>query len=90
MMNTKNEYSPLQEMGGPVRHALGEIKEFARQEPVAAIAAVCAIGAVIKLLPRRWLAGTASVLGTALVRPALLSLGLSKALELYSHKKHPS
>jgi hypothetical protein len=66
-----------------LQKVLTEIKEFTRQEPVAAVAAVCAVGLLVKLVPRSWVMGTVAIVGTALIKPALLSLGMTKAMELY-------
>lgn len=78
--------SPIHNAPGPVRKALREITQFAKHEPLAAVAAVCAVGLLAKLLPTRWIVATATVATTALVRPALVSLGLTKAMELYFQK----
>ena len=46
------------------------------------MAAAVGAGLLINLLPTRWVAGTAAVVGALLVRPVLLSLGVTKAMEL--------
>ena len=66
-----------------LKKVLTDIREFTRAEPVATVAAVCAVGLFLKLVPRSWIVGTVGVVGTALLRPALLSLGMTKAVELY-------
>ncbi len=65
---------------------LGDIKQFARREPGQAMAAAVGVGLLINLLPTRMVAGTAAVMGAMLVRPVLLSLGVTKALELCCQK----
>lgn len=67
---------------------LMDVREFTRAEPVATVAAVCAVGLLVKLVPRSWIVGTVGVVGTALIRPALLSLGMTKAMELYLQRPH--
>ena len=58
------------------------LKAFARREPVQAIAIAVGAGLLINVLPKRVVAGTAVTLGSAVLQPALLALGLTKALEL--------
>ena len=65
---------------------LGELKQFARREPGQAVAAAVGVGLLINLLPTRLVAGTAAVMGAMLVRPVLLSLGVTKAMELCCQK----
>lgn len=69
-----------------VRQMLGDIKEFACREPVKAVAAAFGTGLLINLLPTRAVIGTATVLGATLMRPVLLTLGLTKAMELCCQK----
>ena len=65
---------------------LGDIKDFAGREPVKAAAAAFGVGLLINLLPRRAVVGTASAVGAVLLRPLLLSLGATKAMELCCQK----
>lgn len=65
-----------------IAHLVGEVKEFARREPVATVAVACGVGLLVHLLPNKWVAGAATALGAMLVRPVILSLGLTKAVEL--------
>lgn len=59
-----------------------EMKDFAKREPLTAVAAVATVGLLIKLVPNRWLVTAVGVVGTALVRPAVLSLAFTKAMEM--------
>lgn len=79
-----NEPSPLpnQPLDLSARGIWHELKDFAQREPMTAVAAVATVGLLIKLLPNRWLVTTASVVGTALVRPAILTLAVTKLMEL--------
>ena len=70
------------------KQILTDVREFILKEPVATVAAVCAVGLLVKLLPRAWVVGTVGVVGTALIKPALLSLGMTKAVELYLQRPH--
>ena len=63
-------------------HQLDDLKAFARREPIQAMAIAVGAGLLINLLPKRAVVGTATTLGSALLHPALLALGLTKALEL--------
>jgi hypothetical protein len=77
-----NHEQPFQPAESCLRHTLADIKNFARREPGQAMAAAVGAGLIINLLPTRWVAGTAAVVGALLVRPVLLSLGVTKAMEL--------
>ena len=79
-----NEPTPLQNqpLDLSARGMWHELKDFAQREPMTAVAAVATVGLLIKLLPNRWLVTTASVVGSALVRPAILTLAVTKLMEL--------
>jgi hypothetical protein len=77
-----NHEHPCQPAESCLRRSLAELKTFARREPGQAMAAAVGAGLLINLLPTRWVAGTAAVVGALLVRPVLLSLGVTKAMEL--------
>ncbi len=83
-----NHEQPCQPAESCLRRSLAELKTFARREPGQAMAAAVGAGLLINLLPTRWVAGTAAVVGAMLVRPVLLSLGVTKAMELCC--KNPS
>lgn len=69
-----------------IRRTLGDLTEFSRREPAQAFAAAVGVGLLINLLPARMVAGTVAIIGAALVRPVLLSLGVTKAMELCCQK----
>ena len=71
-----------------LKQGLTDVRKFIFKEPAAAVAAVCAVGLLVKLLPRSWVVGTVGVVGTALIKPALISLGMTKAVELYLQRPH--
>lgn len=77
-----NREQPVQPVEFCLRRSLADIKTFAQREPGQAVAAAIGAGLLINLLPTRLVAGTAAAVGALLVRPVLLSLGLTKALEL--------
>jgi hypothetical protein len=60
-----------------------EMKSFAQREPLTAVAAVVTVGLLLKLLPNRWLVTTGTVIGGALIRPAILSLALTQVMQRY-------
>ncbi|MFN0076009.1 MAG: hypothetical protein ACKVY0_06005 [Prosthecobacter sp.] len=84
-----NDPSPAAPVEFCLRRTLDDIKAFARREPGTAVAAALGVGLLINLLPTRVLAGTVTVVGAALVRPVLLSLGVTKAMELCCQKNPP-
>ncbi len=69
-----------------IRRALDDLKEFSHREPAQAFAAAIGVGLLINLLPSRMVVGTAAIVGATLVRPVLLSLGVTKAMELCCQK----
>jgi hypothetical protein len=81
-----NEIPPPPPLEFSVRRTLGDLKEFARREPAQAVAAAIGVGLLINLLPSRMVTGTVAIVGAALVRPVLLSLGVTKAMELCCQK----
>lgn len=81
MMNDFQPGQPLPSVRFRVRRTLDELKEFAFREPAKAAAAAFGVGLLLKLLPSRALVGTAAAVGVTFMRPALLSLGVFKAVE---------
>lgn len=65
---------------------LGDIKEFARREPAKAVAAAFGTGLLINMLPTRAVIGTVTAVGVMFMRPVLLSLGVTKVMELCCQK----
>ena len=66
---------------------IAEIEDFARREPTQAVAVAFGVGLLVHLVPTRILVGTVTALGALLVRPVLLTLGLTKAMELCQNCK---
>ena len=79
---TMNHENPFQPAEFCVRRTLADIKAFAQREPGQAVAAAVGVGLLINLLPPRFLVGAATVVGATLVRPLLLTLGVTKVMEL--------
>jgi len=77
-----NNEKPFQPAEFCIRRTLADIKAFAQREPAQAVAAAVGVGLLINLLPPRLLVGAATVVGATLVRPLLLSLGVTKVMEL--------
>lgn len=65
-----------------LRNRLQDLKAYAHHQPLQAVAAAFGVGLLINLLPARAVAGTVSMLGGALLKPVLISLGITKAIEL--------
>ncbi|MCF7785483.1 MAG: hypothetical protein K9N47_05130 [Prosthecobacter sp.] len=85
-----NPEQPVQPAEFCLRRTLADIKSFAQREPGQAVAAAVGAGLLINMLPTRWVAGTAAVVGAMLVRPVLLSLGVTKAMELCCQNSSPN
>lgn len=81
-----NVDQPTQPCAITARRLLGEMKEFATREPGKAVAAAFGLGLLINLLPTRAVVGTLTVIGATLIRPVLLTLGATKAMELCCQK----
>ncbi len=84
-----NDKSPTEPVEFCIQRTLDDIKTFARREPVKVVAAALGVGLLINLLPARAVVGTVTIIGAALVRPVLLSLGVTKAMELCYQKNPP-
>lgn len=72
------------------RQMMAEIQELARKEPTKAVAVAFGVGLLVHLVPTRFLVGTVTAVGALLVRPVLLTLGLTKAVELCQNCKTTS
>lgn len=69
---------------------LGDCWLFARREPGIIQAGAFAAGLLVNLLPARWVAGTFTVLDSALIRPTLMPLVSIKTFELcFQNKPNP-
>ncbi len=66
-----------------------EAEDFARREPVKAVASAAGAGLLLHLLPIRAILGALLAIVFALARPLLLFLGLLKAWEMCPCKKEP-
>ena len=67
-------------------HVLERADEFARRKPTHATVTAFGAGFLLNLLPLGAIAATTVDVAFSLVRPALLSLGLFRALELLRNK----
>lgn len=85
-MLVMNEDPPKQTVELAAKRLLGDLRDYARREPVKAAAAAFGAGVMINLLPTRVLVTSVSAVAGALLRPALLSLGVIKSLELCCRK----
>lgn len=85
-MNDDQYIKPVEPVEFCLRRMLGELQDFARREPATTVAAAVGAGLLINLLPTRAVVGTVTVLGALLIRPVLLSLGVTKAMELCCQK----
>jgi len=74
--------APARDLSCQLRSKLHDIKAFAQREPAQAVAVAFGVGLLVNLLPTRVVAGMVSTVGAALLRPMLISLGITKAIEL--------
>ena len=88
-ISTMNEDPPMQTVELCAKRLLGDLRDYASREPVKAAAAAFGAGVMINLLPTRVLVASAAAVASALLRPALLSLGVIKSLELCCRKPAP-
>lgn len=73
---------PPRDLACLLRSKLSFIKDYVKREPTQAVALAFGVGLLINLLPTRVVAETVSIVGAALLRPVLISLGITKAIEL--------
>lgn len=73
---------PERDFASLLRSKLQDLKDYSKREPTQAVALAFGIGLLINLLPTRVVAGTVSTVGAAMLRPVLISLGITKAIEL--------
>jgi hypothetical protein len=61
---------------------LEDLKDLAKQNPMATAASAFGVVLLIDLLPTRLVTSAVAIAGVALLRPVLFSLGVIKAVEL--------
>ena len=85
-MNEEQHTAPVETA---VHRLVSRAEDYARREPAKAAAAAFGAGFLLNVIPSRFLVGTVTALAVPLVRPALITLGLVKAVELCSgHEEH--
>ncbi|RBP45694.1 hypothetical protein DES53_10276 [Roseimicrobium gellanilyticum] len=74
----------------PVEQLLDKITartgEFSRQDPARAVAIALGTGIFLNVIPTRFIVKTVTAVTVTVLRPALLTLGIIKALELCTEK----
>jgi hypothetical protein len=60
--------------------------EFSRQDPARAVAIALGTGIFLNVIPTRFIVKTVTAVTVTVLRPALLTLGIIKALELCTEK----
>jgi hypothetical protein len=83
---------PVAESGvHPVEQLIEKITartgEFSRQDPMRAVAIALGAGLFLNVIPTRFIVGTVTAVTVTVLRPALLTLGIIKALELFTEKQ---
>lgn len=89
-MERMNQEPPVKPVELCLHQMLGSVKQFAQREPGQAVAAAIGVGLLINLLPTRVMVGTVAVVGASILRPLLLSLGVTKAMELLCQNPTPT
>lgn len=85
-MNTENTPKPAEHL---VQRLVNDAETMAQNEPVKAMAAAAGVGLALHVLPTRFLVASVTAVTLTLLRPALLTLGVVKALELCTPPTHP-
>jgi len=85
-----NTASAIQTTGQAVKRFVRETKAVARREPNRAMTTALLVGLALHILPTRFLVAGASAVTLTLLRPALLTLGAMKALELFLPQTQPN
>jgi hypothetical protein len=70
------------ELCSQLRDRMRNLKAYAHRQPAQAVTAAFGAGLLIHLLPTRGVTGALSTVGAAVLRPLLISLGITKAIEL--------
>lgn len=78
-MNPETPARPLEDF---LRDILHDAETMARREPAKAVAVAFGIGLLFHVLPKRLIVATATTAALTLVKPALLTFGIVKAVEL--------
>lgn len=73
---------PLHPIEASVQQLMEKTEDFVRREPVKAVAVAFGAGVLLKILPPRAIARPLVAITAKLLPPALIGLGLIKALEL--------
>ena len=69
---------------------LSTVEDYVRREPLKASAVAFGAGLLLKLVPARAVARPVATLAVKLLRPALVGLGLLKALEICCQHEPPT
>lgn len=81
---------PVEATPHPVEQMLDRItartSEFSRQDPARAVAIALGTGIFLNVIPTRFIVKTVTAVTVTVLRPALLTLGIIKALELCTEK----
>lgn len=83
-MNGTPATQPLQRAANRL---LDDMETAARKDPTKAALVALGVGMALNLVPSRALVASATAVTVTMLRPALLALGLVKALELCRNQK---
>jgi hypothetical protein len=74
----------------PIDSWVEKVDDYARAEPMKAVASAFGAGFLLNLLPIGAIIGALVSIGMVLMRPAFLFLGLLKAFEICTDRHQPS
>ena len=74
---------PVEEL---IQKITSRTQELSRQDPMKAVAIALGAGLFLNVIPTRFIVGTVTAVTVTVLRPALLTLGIIKALELCTEK----
>jgi hypothetical protein len=86
-INTDPAIQPAEQF---VERLMHDAETMARNEPAKVMAVAVGAGLVLNVLPTRLLVASVTAVTLTLLRPALLTLGVVKAFELFSPSTKPS
>jgi hypothetical protein len=69
-----------------VGRALTDMESLVRRDPAKAVLAAVGVGVALNVLPTRFLVASVTGVALTMLRPALLTLGVIKGLELYQNR----
>lgn len=79
-----NGEAPVQPVEQLMTRALGDVESLVRRDPGKAMLAALGLGLALHAVPTRFIVASVTAVSVTVLRPALLTLGVVKAFELYT------